>query len=98
MKKERIYLSGAITDNPNFRKEFEIAETNLQDQGFDVINPASVCARLPEMTHSEYMSICLKMLECCDYIYMMKSWKQSAGAKQELINAKRLQMKVMFEE
>lgn len=41
-----IYLSGAITDNPNYVQEFSAAEAALKAAGYKVINPVRRCADL----------------------------------------------------
>ena len=38
MKKEKIYISGKITDNPNYKEEFQQAEDLLISLGYEVFN------------------------------------------------------------
>lgn len=44
-----------------------------------------------------YQTICLDWLECCQAIVMLPNWKESAGAKAELEQAKRLGLKVFYQ-
>ena len=90
----RYYISGAITNNPNYKSDFERAEMWLKSQGYEVINPCKVPYNL---SYAEYMKIDLALLELCDGIYMLSNWKQSNGAKTELAVAKALGKKVKFE-
>ena len=37
---KKIYISGKITDNPNYKADFEAAELALKIAGFQPVNPA----------------------------------------------------------
>lgn len=93
----RIYIAGPIRGTDDYMMRFRCAEENLQDRGYEVINPAAVCARLPELTHNEYMSICLPMVALCDAIYLLKGWIKSEGANAELRRALQNQIEVIEE-
>ncbi len=82
----KIYISGAISNNPNFKEDFERAEDYLQKEfpNAEIINPALVNSHLPKSTtHKEYMRMCFVMLDMADAIFMIKNWKTSCGASQE---------------
>ena len=82
----KIYISGAITSNPNYKDDFERAEDYLQKEypKAEIINPALVNRFLPKSTtHEEYMRMSFCMLDMADAIYMIKNWKTSCGASQE---------------
>ena len=81
----KVYVSGKITGTTDYKERFETAENILRAGfGYDVINPAQVCAGLPEgMTHDEYMAVCLCLVNMCDAIYMMEGWRESNGASIE---------------
>lgn len=90
----KIYLSGAISNNANYKKQFSKAEKRLTKKGYRVFNP--VC--LPVIfCYWEFMKIDLSALECCDAIYMLKGWQNSRGAKIELARARELKLQVIFE-
>lgn len=80
----RIYISGPITNVPNFKIHFDEAEKYLKKQFPDaeVINPTMIV--LPEScTHEDYMKIDFMLLDLADAIYMIKGWENSKGACME---------------
>ena len=103
---KRIYISGAITDNPDYINDFRNAEMRLFRKYLDadweyheIINPVKVAFALPSsFTHEEYMAVDMILLTKCDAIYMLKNYKNSKGALAELIIAKQMGLKVLYEE
>ena len=94
-----IYISGGITGITNYMWHFEKEEKKLKEMGYtQIINPANVSAMLPELSHSEYMTVCMALLSLCDSIYMLKGYEQSKGAMQELEYANKHGYKVVYEE
>ena len=96
----KIYISGAITNNPNYKEDFERAEDYLQREypSADIINPALVNSFLPKSTtYEEYMEMCFCMLDMCDSIYMLNNWDKSCGANRELGYAMAKDMIIMYE-
>lgn len=94
----RVYISGKITGNSNYMEEFSRAQTYLEEKGYAVCNPAATCATLPlETKYEEYMKIALTMLNMCDAIYMLLSWKDSNGAKIEHEKAMEKGMILLYE-
>ena len=82
----KIYISGAITNNPNYKEDFERAEDYLQREypSAYIINPALVNSHLPKSTtHEEYMRMSFCMLDMADAIFMIDGWRKSCGASQE---------------
>ncbi len=41
----KIYIAGKITGEPNYKEKFDIAATNLEEQGHIVLNPAELLLR-----------------------------------------------------
>ena len=83
----KIYISGAITNNPNYKEDFERAEDyiNSHFENVAIINPALVNSHLPKSTtHEEYMRMSFCMLDMCDSIYMLSNYENSKGACMEL--------------
>ena len=96
----KIYISGAITNNPNYKEDFERAEDYLQREypNDEIINPALVNSFLPKSTtHEEYMGMSFCMLDMCTAIYMLKTWNKSCGANRELGYAMAKDMTIMYE-
>ena len=77
----KVYISGPISGLPyeQVEKAFNEAETRLQEQGYEVVNPLN--NGLPtNATWNEHMRADLKLLLDCDAIYMLKGYQNSKGA------------------
>ena len=83
----KIYISGAISKDPNFVEKFAKKESELIERGYEVLNPAKVAQDFPNLTYDQYMNIDLAILECADVIYMLEDWNNSVGAVTEYIFA-----------
>lgn len=95
----KVYISGPITGVAGYMSRFEWAEAIWKDKGIYTINPARTNATLPEgTTHEGYMRISIALLRECDTIYMLKGWKESSGANEELQFAIDHGYTVLFEE
>ena len=96
MGMKKIYISGKITDNPNYKADFEAAELALKIAGFQPVNPAE--EHLPDgATWADYMRHDIKLLCDCDAIYMLNGWRKSGGAKFEHMLAQDLGMEIIYE-
>lgn len=93
-----IYISGKITNNPNYVDEFFNAEKWLIEQGHRTINPANLKVTFPELTYKEYMTIDYTLLQMADGIFMLHEWQKSKGACAELSYAKSLGKKVIYQD
>lgn len=96
----KIYISGAITNNHNYKEDFERAEDYLQREypSADIINPALVNSFLPKSTtYEEYMKMSFCMLDMCEAIFMLQGWSKSFGANRELGYAMAKDMIIMYE-
>lgn len=95
-----IYLAGKMSGVKNWNiRAFRKAEKRLSRQGHTVLNPASHTPMYkPEsISHEQYMTIALAMLDCCDTIYMLRGWESSVGANKELNKAVSHRKEVWFE-
>ena len=101
----KIYISGSITNNPNYREDFSNAEMKILDKFIEseweygeIINPAKLSCVLPsDFTYDEYMAMDLFLLTKCKAIYMLKGYEESPGAIAELIVAKQLGLEIFYE-
>ncbi|PSM52773.1 DUF4406 domain-containing protein [Campylobacter blaseri] len=92
---DRIYIAGAISNNPHFKEEFALAQRYLLNKGYVVLNPAI----LPKgLSQEEYMRICIPMLNIADTVYFLKGWKKSTGAKIEHALALQAGKRVLYQE
>lgn len=94
----KIYISGAITGTNDYMERFAMAEKELTEQGWSVVNPAKVNAQLPEDTsYEEYMKMCFCMLDMCIAIYILDGFEKSCGANREYGYALAKDMIIIFE-
>ena len=88
IKGRRVYISGAITNNPEAAAQFARAHKWLIDEGAaDVFNPmaAGVQVRRPGWTHEQHMLADLHMLTSghFDLLLQLPGWTTSGGAQLE---------------
>ena len=81
----KIYISGKITGDPNYREKFAAAEKFYYEQGAIVLNSAT---HPGGMDRSDYMRICFAMIDSADTVVMLNDWPTSEGAKAEFAYAK----------
>lgn len=93
-----VYLSGKITNNENYKKEFASAELFLAQMGYMVVNPARLDQVADNLTYEQYMQICYRLIDIADIIFMVSGWQKSKGANAELSYAKSLGKKVMYQD
>ena len=91
-----VYISGPITDVPDYKEKFGLIEASLKLEGYETVNPSNV--NLGEnATWEEYMRHDIKLLCDCDAVFMMKGWQRSKGARVENYIAKKLGLLVINE-
>ena len=82
----RYYLSGKVTDNPNYMSEFAFVEEKIKDKFKDpeIVNPAKILESVNEvLTYDECMDICFKLVSMSDVVVMIDGWEKSKGACME---------------
>lgn len=98
--RRKIYLSGRITGNENYKKEFEEAEREVMKffdvEKDDVINPARLDESFPESSHGEYMRRDIKLMMDCSFLIDIENGSDvSKGAYIERIIAMATGMKII---
>lgn len=91
----KVYISGKITGDADYKKKFQNAENFLEAAGFEVFNPAKETA--PGKSWAFYMRNDIKQLMDCDAILLLKDWKESKGARLEAYIASQLDIKIYEE-
>ncbi len=83
MKKKRVYIAGAISNDPNYKEKFDRAQAELEEHGYTVINPAKTPLDPEQFTNSEYLEVCRVYVKLCDAVYFLNDWQTSLGATLE---------------
>ena len=78
-----IYISGAISSDPDYRVKFLKKQMELEEKGHKVINPSRIGDMLPELKHEQYLHIDKALIDICDAVYFLKDWGLSKGAREE---------------
>lgn len=88
----KIYISGPITGNETYKKQFEEAEELIKSIHAEPVNPA----KNPEgLTYKEYIDLGLEQLMACDMICTLPGWQDSTGAYLEHRYAQAVGMPVL---
>lgn len=92
--KYKVYISGPITNNSDYIKDFDQAEIDIKEYlnhekeiQLEIINPT----KLPhnpdgnyDYIHCDYMRLDLKALLDCDGIWLIGDWRNSKGSLTEV--------------
>ena len=84
--KQRIYISGPVTDTYDYITRFAEAEKRLKELGYCPVNPVKIAADSPyvsEWCYKQYIDNGLELLQDCEGIYLLRGWWNSRGAKLE---------------
>lgn len=92
----KIYISGPITNDPDFEKKFDYYRTLLRRRGHQVLDPTVWNREKLVLEYQEYMKLDLAMIEVCDAIYMLPNWQDSKGAQIELEYATRKGLQIFY--
>lgn len=90
------YIAGKMYGLPaeQVREKFERASTDLRNQGYEVVSPASDLH--PDDSWESTMRHSIKSMLECDEVHMLPCWQESRGAQLERDIAVRLGMDVVY--
>lgn len=94
---KRLYLSGAITGNPDYKKQFAEAKEKYTRPGYVVVNPAESPLDADAFSWREFIRLDLVMLEMCDAIVMLPGHEKSKGALVELNFASLIGLEIIYD-
>ncbi|MCL2233167.1 MAG: DUF4406 domain-containing protein [Treponema sp.] len=90
----RLYLSGKISGNDNYKEDFAIGRAKLENAGYDVCDPTTF--DLPEdVPWAEAMKHDICQMLKCDAVALLPNWAHSTGACIEARLAENLGMTVL---
>ncbi len=92
MSKKRIYIAGAISNNPNYEKDFKEAERILKEKGFIPLSPIKPLG----FNYKQYIDMGLNELMCCDAICVIVSNYFSKGMSLEIDYAKTVGLEIYY--
>lgn len=94
----KIYISGAITNNPNAKAQFDKAKKTLVElnKGYEPISPMDLPHEHSKSWNS-FMREDIKAMMDCQGIYLIEGWEKSKGAQLEAQIALYLSFKIIHE-
>lgn len=94
----KVYISGAITNNPNFKKEFEEAEKLLIEKGFMPLSPIRTYEHINNLGERKCMFASIRLMEESDAVFELPKVVVSDGATIEDLLAKKCDMPIITKE
>lgn len=94
-----VFISGPMTDIPDYKERFEKAEKKLKSAGYTVLNPAKFNEGLDykALGKERILSHDIHLLSTADAIYMLDGWENAIGCNREYGFAIGKNMPVIFE-
>ncbi len=89
---KKVYLSGAISNNPNYKADFMAADKKLLDAGYAAANPVIFCDGLTDW--NDCMRKCMRILSKHTAVAVIDTPHQSRGKDLELEIARALNMEI----
>lgn len=95
MNKERIYIAGKITGDPDYKVKFNAAHLWLLRRGWaEVVNPVKACRE--GWPWWRCMLRCLRLVAGSQWVAMLPDWNESRGARIEHRWARFLGKNIMY--
>lgn len=79
----KIYIAGAITNNPNYIKDFLRAEESLTEKGYEVLSPIRTSSSENALPLKFCFFDALELLKQADMMCIINDISKSKGAKIE---------------
>ena len=93
MVRTKVYIAGPIRGVPDYKERFAKMRKRYEEHGLAVLDPST----LPEgMEQSDYMRICMAMIQSVDFIHMLPGWEDSEGATIEKAYADMIGLSVHY--
>lgn len=93
LKKKLWYISGEVSNDPDFRKKFKQAEKDLSRIGLVILNPVKYERNGKDWAW--YLKRDVRKLSYCDGIILLYGWANSRGAMVEYSLSIKLGMKTL---
>lgn len=90
----KVYISGKISGNSHYKKDFKKAKKLFPKKDFSILMPTYLDCILD---YEDYMKIDFAMISVCDYILVLNNYKDSPGALREIDHAIKNGVRVVFE-
>jgi len=97
MKDKNCFISGPITNDPDYFDKFAKAEYEICQLGLQPVNPTKLVPYNKDWTFEQYIREDIRHLLDCNHIYMLDGWQNSSGAKIELDLANTLKMNIIMQ-
>ena len=81
--KMKVYLSGAITNDPNHKEKFERAKTEYVAKGYEVLSPIETEAYKTKQSNDKCLFEAIKLLNDTDILIQLDNPKKSEGMRIE---------------
>lgn len=98
-KKDKIYISGAVSSDADYYNKFENAAKMLAKEfPYHTIVIPTRLSKITEqgsLLYKEYLLIDMFLLSSCSAIYLLDDWEESAGAIAEVFFAQACGLEVM---
>lgn len=92
MRRKKLYLSGAITNNPNYKQDFAKTRRLLIEAGYCVVDPIIFCEGIARW--DACMRECLQILSRQTAVAVIDTPHESKGRDLELEIARTLNMEI----
>jgi hypothetical protein len=87
IKCKKVYIAGAVSDNPNYKRQFNAARDLILASGKIPIDTSWMPLGLD---YEDYMHVSFACIDIADEVYFMHNRIDSNGAKRELDHCKKL--------